>query len=109
TNKYLAPVAITYYREKKLHEIIDWDLRKEMDSESFDIFAETAYECLNEERSQRPNIDEIVPKLEKALKVACENRPVRPLFFSSIILSELLYNLLEYLVIRSPATPKLER
>ncbi|GJZ40344.1 kinase-like domain-containing protein [Tanacetum coccineum] len=109
TNKYLAPVAITYYREKKLHEIIDWDLRKEMDSESFDIFAETAYECLNEERSQRPNIDEIVPKLEKALKVACENRPVRPLFFYSIILSELLYNLLEYLVIRSPATPKLER
>ncbi|GKE32850.1 kinase-like domain, phloem protein 2-like protein [Tanacetum coccineum] len=82
-NKYLALVAVTHYREKKLDEIIDRDLWKQMDSDqSFNIFVETAYECLNEERSQRPNIDEIVPKLEKALKLACENRPVRPLFFS---------------------------
>nr|GEV80425.1 protein kinase-like domain-containing protein [Tanacetum cinerariifolium] len=28
----------------------------------------TAYDCLNEERSQRPNIDEIVMRLEKALE-----------------------------------------
>ncbi|GJY20282.1 kinase-like domain, phloem protein 2-like protein [Tanacetum coccineum] len=82
-------------REKKLHEIIDWDLWKQMDTESFNIFAETAYDCLNEERSQRPNIDEIVPKLEKALKLACENRPVRPLFFS---LPSFYHNLCEYLV-----------
>ncbi|GKB12148.1 kinase-like domain, phloem protein 2-like protein [Tanacetum coccineum] len=87
TNKYLAPVAITHYREKKLLEIIDWDLWQQMDSESFNMFAETAYDCLNEERSQRPDIDETVPKLEKALKLACENRPVRPLLFSSIFLS----------------------
>ncbi|GJS60801.1 kinase-like domain, phloem protein 2-like protein [Tanacetum coccineum] len=87
TNKYLAPMAITHYREKKLHEIIDWDLWKQMDSESFNIFAEIAYDCLNEKRSQRPDIDEIVPKLEKALKLASENRPVRPLLFSSIFLS----------------------
>ncbi|GJV84470.1 kinase-like domain, phloem protein 2-like protein [Tanacetum coccineum] len=80
-NKYLAPMAITHYREKRLEDIIDWDLWQQMDSESFNIFAETAYECLNEERSQRPNIDEVVPKLEKALKLACENRPVRPLLF----------------------------
>ncbi|GJV09235.1 kinase-like domain-containing protein [Tanacetum coccineum] len=85
--KYLASLAITHYREKKLDEIIDWDLWKQMDSESFNIFAETAYDCLNKERSQRPNIDEIVPKLEKALKLACENRPVRHLLFSSIFLS----------------------
>ncbi|GJV13289.1 kinase-like domain, phloem protein 2-like protein [Tanacetum coccineum] len=94
-NKYLASMAVTHYREKKLHEIIDWDLWKQMDTESFNIFAETAYECLNEERSQRPNIDEIVPKLEKALKLACENRPVRPLFFS---LPSFYHNLCEYLV-----------
>ncbi|GKF37334.1 kinase-like domain, phloem protein 2-like protein, partial [Tanacetum coccineum] len=87
TNKYLAPMAITHYREQKLHEIIDWDLWQQMDSESFNIFAETAYDCLNKERSQRPNIDEIVPKLEKALKLACENRPVRHLLFSSTFLS----------------------
>nr|GEX54181.1 protein kinase-like domain-containing protein [Tanacetum cinerariifolium] len=75
TNKYLASMAVTHYREKRLEDIIDWNLRQQMDSESFNIFAETAYECLNEERSQRPNIDEIVPKLEKALKLACENTP----------------------------------
>nr|GEZ65632.1 protein kinase-like domain, phloem protein 2-like protein [Tanacetum cinerariifolium] len=75
TNKYLAPMAITRYREKRLQDIIDWNLRQQMDSESFNTFAETAYECLNEERSQRPNIDEIVPKLEKALKLAYENTP----------------------------------
>ncbi|GKB23907.1 kinase-like domain, phloem protein 2-like protein [Tanacetum coccineum] len=66
-NKYLAPLAITHYREKRLDEIIDWDLWKQMDTQSFNIFAETAYDCLNEEQSQRPNIDEIVSRLEKAL------------------------------------------
>ncbi|GJS17049.1 kinase-like domain, phloem protein 2-like protein [Tanacetum coccineum] len=68
TNKYLAPLAVTHYREKRLSEIIDWDLWKQMDSQSFNIFAETAYDCLNEERSRRPNIDEIVTRLEKALE-----------------------------------------
>ncbi|GJX13989.1 kinase-like domain-containing protein [Tanacetum coccineum] len=81
------PVAITHYREKKLHEMIDWDLWKQIDSQSFDIFVKIAYECLNEERSKHPDIDETVTKLEKALKLACENRPVRPLLSSSIFIS----------------------
>ncbi|GJV28595.1 kinase-like domain, phloem protein 2-like protein [Tanacetum coccineum] len=85
TNNYLAPLAATRYREKRLDEIIDWDLWKQMDSQSFNIFAEIAYECLDEERSQRPNIDDIVPRLEKALESARENRPVRLLNFISFI------------------------
>ncbi|GKE45099.1 kinase-like domain, phloem protein 2-like protein, partial [Tanacetum coccineum] len=68
-NKYLAPLAITHCREKTQNEIIDWDLWKQMDSQSLDIFAEIAYDCLNEERSQRPNIYEIVTRLEKALEL----------------------------------------
>ncbi|PWA91682.1 serine/threonine/dual specificity protein kinase, catalytic domain-containing protein [Artemisia annua] len=46
-----------------------------MDPQSFNVFAKTAYDCLNEERSKRPNINEIVPRLEKALKLqlACKN------------------------------------
>ncbi|GJX14413.1 kinase-like domain, phloem protein 2-like protein [Tanacetum coccineum] len=80
-NKYLAPLVITHYREKKLNEIVDWDLWKQMDLQSFNIFTEIAYDCLNEEQSQRPNIDEIVPRLQKALELARENRPVRRLFF----------------------------
>ncbi|GJW26764.1 kinase-like domain, phloem protein 2-like protein [Tanacetum coccineum] len=68
-NKYLAPVAIYHYREKELEGIIDSDLWKQMDTQSFNIFAETSYNCMNEEQSQLPNIYEIVTRLEKALEL----------------------------------------
>ncbi|PWA35454.1 protein kinase-like domain, Phloem protein 2-like protein [Artemisia annua] len=76
-NKYLVPMAIFHYRENLLDDIIDPDLLEQMDPQSFNIFTETAYDCLNEERSQRPNIDEIVSRLEKALELqlACDNEP----------------------------------
>ncbi|PWA49523.1 protein kinase-like domain-containing protein [Artemisia annua] len=73
-DKYLASVAVAHYREKKLSEIIDRELWNQMDSQSFNIFAEIAYECLNEERSQRPNIDEIVTRLEKALELQLDHQ-----------------------------------
>ncbi|GKA91272.1 kinase-like domain, phloem protein 2-like protein, partial [Tanacetum coccineum] len=71
-NKYLAPVAIFHYREKTLDDIIDPDIWKQMDPRSFDIFAETAYVCLNAEQSHRPNIDQIVTRLGKALTLQLE-------------------------------------
>ncbi|GKA71712.1 kinase-like domain, phloem protein 2-like protein [Tanacetum coccineum] len=74
-DNHLAPLAITHYREKKLENMIDHDLFKQMDLHSFNMFAEIAYECLAEERSRRPNIDDIVPRLEKALELARVNRP----------------------------------
>ncbi|GKB91854.1 kinase-like domain, phloem protein 2-like protein, partial [Tanacetum coccineum] len=74
TNKYLAPAAILYYEEKKLDKIIDWDLWKQMGTQSFNVFAETAYDCLNEEQTQRPSIDEIVTKLEKGLELQLEHQ-----------------------------------
>ncbi|GJW57551.1 protein kinase, ATP binding site-containing protein [Tanacetum coccineum] len=67
--EYLAPLAIFHYREKTLYDIIDRDLWKQMDPQSFSIFAETAYDCLNEERSRRPDIGEVVTRLEKALEL----------------------------------------
>ncbi|GJV31670.1 kinase-like domain, phloem protein 2-like protein, partial [Tanacetum coccineum] len=75
-NKYLAPVAIYHYRENELDGIIDPDLWKQMDPQSLNIFAETTYNCLNEERSQRPNIYEIVTRLEKALELQLERENV---------------------------------
>ncbi|PWA72334.1 protein kinase-like domain, Concanavalin A-like lectin/glucanase domain protein [Artemisia annua] len=72
-NKYLAPMAIFHYGEKILDDIIDPDLWKQMDPQSFDVFAKTAYDCLNEDRSQRPNIDEIVTRLESALKLQMDH------------------------------------
>ncbi|PWA57457.1 protein kinase-like domain, Phloem protein 2-like protein [Artemisia annua] len=75
-DNHLAPLAITHYREKKLSNIIDPQLWKQMDLHSFNMFAEIAYECLDEERPRRPNIDDIVSRLEKALELARENRPI---------------------------------
>nr|GEV03545.1 protein kinase-like domain, phloem protein 2-like protein [Tanacetum cinerariifolium] len=48
-----------------------------MDSQSFDIFTETAYDCLNEERSHHSNIDDIVARLEKALELQLEHQKAR--------------------------------
>ncbi|GJU34728.1 ribonuclease H-like domain-containing protein [Tanacetum coccineum] len=63
-------MEVSSYEEwaKETYKMIDCDIREQMDSESFDIFTETAYDCVNEERSQCPNIDEIVMRLEKALE-----------------------------------------
>ncbi|GJY16010.1 kinase-like domain, phloem protein 2-like protein, partial [Tanacetum coccineum] len=81
-NKYLAPVAIFHYREKTLDGIIDPDLWKQMDPRSLNMFTEIAYDCLNEKRSQRPNVDEIVTRLEKALELQLERENDVRLFFS---------------------------
>ncbi|GJV06148.1 kinase-like domain, phloem protein 2-like protein [Tanacetum coccineum] len=75
-DNHLAPLAVTHYQKKKLDNIIHEDLWKQMDLHSFNMFAEIAYECLAEEQSRRPNIDDIVPRLEKALELAQENRPL---------------------------------
>ncbi|GJV35906.1 kinase-like domain, phloem protein 2-like protein [Tanacetum coccineum] len=75
-NKYLAPVAIYHYEKNELDGIIDPNLWKQMDPQSFNIFAKTAYNCLNEERPQRPNISEIVKRLEKALDLQLEHENV---------------------------------
>ncbi|GJY77008.1 kinase-like domain, phloem protein 2-like protein [Tanacetum coccineum] len=76
TDKSLAPAAILLYKEKKLNEIVDWNLWKQMDSQSFNNVAEIAYNCLSEERSQCPNIDEIVTRLEKVLELQLEHQNV---------------------------------
>ncbi|GKF86877.1 kinase-like domain, phloem protein 2-like protein, partial [Tanacetum coccineum] len=73
-NKYMTPMAIFHYREKILDEIIDPVLWKQIDPQSFNVFAQSAYDCLYEERSQRPNIDEIVARLESALKLQMERQ-----------------------------------
>nr|GEX07118.1 protein kinase-like domain, phloem protein 2-like protein [Tanacetum cinerariifolium] len=73
-NKYLAGTAIFHYKMEILDEIIDPDLWKQMDPQSFKVFAQTAYDCLNEERPQRPNIHEIVTRLETALKLQMERQ-----------------------------------
>ncbi|GKD94226.1 kinase-like domain, phloem protein 2-like protein [Tanacetum coccineum] len=85
-NKYLVSVALFHHREKILNDIVDPKLWKQMDPQSLNIFVETAHDCLKEERSQRPNIDEIIPRLEEALKLQLEREnAVRPCFDFIII------------------------
>ncbi|GJU69451.1 kinase-like domain, phloem protein 2-like protein [Tanacetum coccineum] len=92
TNRYLAPTANLLYKEKKL--VVDWDLWKQMDPQSFNVFAETAYDCLNEEQSQRPSINEIVTRLEKVLELQLKHQNAVKHFFHfhlSIIITTTLY------------------
>ncbi|CAI9260020.1 unnamed protein product [Lactuca saligna] len=67
-NRLLDPLAISHYEGGRLDDMIDPVLWKQMDPQSFKIFSEIAYYCLKKQRSQRPNIDQIVMKLEKALE-----------------------------------------
>ncbi|GKC69139.1 kinase-like domain, phloem protein 2-like protein [Tanacetum coccineum] len=78
-NKYLGPVAIFHYKKKIMDEIIDPVLWEQMNPQSFNVLAETAYDCINEERSQRPNIDEIVARVVSALKLQLEHENVESL------------------------------
>ncbi|KAJ0625045.1 putative non-specific serine/threonine protein kinase [Helianthus annuus] len=64
----LTQVAKAHYEEETLDDIIDPALRKQMDQESFKIFSETAYNCLKDKRAERPNIDQILRHLERALQ-----------------------------------------
>nr|XP_043638913.1 uncharacterized protein LOC122610010 isoform X2 [Erigeron canadensis] len=67
-HELLAQLAKSHYDEENLDDIVDPALREQMDPESFKIFSETAYNCLKEQRAQRPNIDQILRNLENALK-----------------------------------------
>ncbi|CAH1429384.1 unnamed protein product [Lactuca virosa] len=68
-NESLVQSAKFHYEKGTLEDMISTDLREEMDDQSFNIFSETAYCCLKEQRAQRPNMDQIVKRLEKALEL----------------------------------------
>lgn len=81
-NRLLAPLVKCHYEQGKLDDLIDPDLWKQMDPQSFKIFSENAYYYLKEQRPQRPRIDQIVIKLEKALESQWKHEnPVRPFLF----------------------------
>ncbi|KAI7751130.1 hypothetical protein M8C21_014586, partial [Ambrosia artemisiifolia] len=80
--------------EGKLDNIdIAPNLREQMHTQSLSMLSKTAYDCLKEERDQRPSIDEIVKSLQIALElevnlVKHENR-VRNLAYLRIPLREI--------------------
>ncbi|GJT09720.1 kinase-like domain-containing protein [Tanacetum coccineum] len=63
---FQAPLAIFQYEDRKLHKLVDQDLYKQMDPQSFNIFSAVAYDCLKERRAP-PNMNQVLQRLEKAL------------------------------------------
>ncbi|KAM0002058.1 putative protein kinase RLK-Pelle-CrRLK1L-1 family [Helianthus debilis subsp. tardiflorus] len=61
-----ARLARSHYEDRKLDDLIDPDLRKQMNMQSLNIFAETAYYCLKEKRSQRLEMHQVLSNLKKA-------------------------------------------
>ncbi|MFS7990302.1 putative protein kinase RLK-Pelle-CR4L family [Helianthus anomalus] len=78
-NWYFARMARAHYEERKLDDLIDPVLRKQMNLQSLNMFAEIAYCCIKEKRSQRPDMNTIRIRLERALELQCKH--VRPSIF----------------------------
>ncbi|XP_022040052.1 uncharacterized protein LOC110942571 isoform X4 [Helianthus annuus] len=68
-NWYFARMARAHYEERKLDDLIDPVLRKQMNLQSLNMFAEIAYCCIKEKRSQRPDMKTIRTRLERALEL----------------------------------------
>ncbi|KAF5784143.1 putative protein kinase RLK-Pelle-LRR-I-1 family [Helianthus annuus] len=68
-NWYFARKARAHYEERKLDNLIDPDLHTQMNVQSFNLFAEIAYCCIKEQRSQRPDMNTIRTRLERALEL----------------------------------------
>ncbi|KAL7601910.1 hypothetical protein Lser_V15G21989 [Lactuca serriola] len=66
---FLGPLACRHYCDGKLTEIIDPILRKQMSADSLDLYSAIAYQCLDNDRKQRPTIVEVVQKLEEVLRL----------------------------------------
>ncbi|KAJ0735756.1 putative protein kinase RLK-Pelle-LRR-I-1 family [Helianthus annuus] len=64
-----AKTAKSHYENGNLNDVIHPDLHKQMDQDSLKKFSEAAYCCLKDQRSQRPNIDQLVFALDQALKL----------------------------------------
>ncbi|XP_076909594.1 receptor-like protein kinase ANXUR2 [Bidens hawaiensis] len=65
---FQASIAMFNYENRTLNNLVDPDLFSQMDPLSFKIFSDTAYSCLNNQRSP-PTMDEVLKRLERALKV----------------------------------------
>ncbi|KAF5783880.1 putative protein kinase RLK-Pelle-L-LEC family [Helianthus annuus] len=78
-NWYFARMARAHYEKRKLDNLIEPDLQKQMNVQSLDLFAEIAYCCIKEQRSQRPDMKMIRTRLERALEL--QRKHVRPSIF----------------------------
>ncbi|MFS7990795.1 putative protein kinase RLK-Pelle-CrRLK1L-1 family [Helianthus anomalus] len=84
-NRLLALLVMHHYENETLPDIIHTDLLTQMSPQSLLKFSKVAYSCLKYERAQRPDTNDIVEELEKALELQLRyENLVRPLFISII-------------------------
>ncbi|KAM0038468.1 putative protein kinase RLK-Pelle-CR4L family [Helianthus debilis subsp. tardiflorus] len=63
--------------EEELEEIIDPNLRKQMDTQTMTLFTNIAYKCLKQQYVQRPTMDQIVKELEEVLELQWERADLK--------------------------------
>ncbi|PWA55451.1 serine-threonine/tyrosine-protein kinase catalytic domain-containing protein [Artemisia annua] len=72
--KLLAPLAHNHYEKGTLHDIIHPELWNQLPSRNsnqkmvFEKLSKIAYSCLNKQREQRPDIDQVVYELRASVK-----------------------------------------
>nr|XP_043628168.1 uncharacterized protein LOC122599677 isoform X2 [Erigeron canadensis] len=86
-DRFVAPLFRNHYGKKSLNDIIPLDLRYQMSRRSLTRFSEAAYSCLNENRLERPQMNDIVVELEKLLEL--ENFIINKLEHLKIPLSDI--------------------
>ncbi|KAI3795090.1 hypothetical protein L1987_37734 [Smallanthus sonchifolius] len=74
--RFLASLAQRSCEQNKLYEIILPSIKNEIKENSLNVFSMVAYQCLKENRSERPTMTWIIEKLEKALELQVNSKVV---------------------------------
>ncbi|XP_071739351.1 uncharacterized protein [Rutidosis leptorrhynchoides] len=74
-DKLLAPLAKKHFENGTLREIIHPDLWDQISQESFKVFSEAAYSCLNNDPTQRPDAAQLFLKINEAFIWQCSCPP----------------------------------
>nr|KAJ0225557.1 hypothetical protein LSAT_V11C100036180 [Lactuca sativa] len=74
--RFLYHLARTCYKNGELHKIIDHRIRKDIKPTTLLKYSAIAYQCLQENREDRPTITEVVYQLKEALKIQVEDEIV---------------------------------
>ncbi|KAK9058881.1 hypothetical protein SSX86_023725 [Deinandra increscens subsp. villosa] len=72
--QYLGPLAKNHYEHNKLNELVFEGIKEQIVPQSLSIYAKIAYNCLHDDRNQRPTASEVVAQLNEAkdFHVDCE-------------------------------------
>ncbi|XP_022006296.2 probable serine/threonine-protein kinase PBL28 isoform X1 [Helianthus annuus] len=72
--RFLSHLVKLHQEKGTLHQIIIPNLLEQMKPYSLEVFSNIAFQCLNEDRKQRPTMGLVVKELEKALEHQLDTR-----------------------------------